>query len=199
MARMLKAELNTNLLLLNNQQLSALYFMKQRPPPPTIPRTPGCPYLTRVSVVSSGGVSPPTASLHILLPVIRMLSCPAQPSAYGLLPPTLPAPNPTRVRNVRIAFYCFVNCPADSPSVCSFWPCSSAVCGLVTGARVRRKGGGHQHRVSCSLRKQQLCAHILRPSPRSRAVRCACGVFAELGRKETTFVQQPALRALDID
>ena len=77
MARMLKAELNTNLLLLNNQQLSALYFMKQRPPPPTIPRTPSCPYVTRVSVVSSGGVSPPTASLHILLPLIRMLSCPA--------------------------------------------------------------------------------------------------------------------------
>ena len=111
MTGMLKAELNTNLLLLNNQQLSALYFMKQRPPPPTRPRTPSCPYLTRVSVVSSGGVSPPTASLHILLPLIRMLSCPAQPSAYGLLPPTLPAPNPTRV---RIAFYCFGNCPADS-------------------------------------------------------------------------------------
>ena len=141
MTGMLKAELNTNLLLLNNQQLSALYFMKQRPPPPTRPRTPGCPYLTRVSVVSSGGVSPPTASLHILLPLIRMLSCPA----FSLrLTATNPACSQSHPCPHSFLLFCKLPRRFHFPSVCSFWPCSSAVCGLVTGARVRRKGGGHQ-------------------------------------------------------
>ena len=79
MTGMLKAELNTNLLLLNNQQLSALYFISRGRRHPPDPR-PSCPYLARVSVVVASVLW--SASLHILLPVIRMLS--AQPSAYSL-------------------------------------------------------------------------------------------------------------------
>ena len=79
MTGMLKAELNTNLLLLNNQQLSALYFIsrgRRHPPDPGPQAVPMSQESVLCPLVASVH-SPPTASLHILLPLIRMLSCPA--------------------------------------------------------------------------------------------------------------------------